>query len=229
MFNQRKNRVCKGLMLFVTLYALAAVVTARQGDRTLYPARADGVTIYVVNTGFHTDIALPAEQVRLRGGVLAEASRAAGDKHWLYYGWGDAGFFSGKGVSLARIGDGLCALFMPGNPSVMRIFGLDPDPEQAFADPVAAPVVLSPAGFDALARHIEASFVTRNGAPLVAPVSDKGMSFFVSREHFSVFRVCNHWTADQLSAAGLPTTPLIDGAAPLFALDLRLRAHVKRD
>ncbi len=228
MFNLRKLTIWKSLLFLAGLYAAAAVLTMRPGDRALYPARGDGITVYVINNGFHTDIAIPADRIMARGGVLAKAGKAVGQKRWLYYGWGDAGFYTGSGLSLARITDGARALFMPNNPSVIRVFGLDRNPEHAFVDPIAEPVVLSPAGFDALTRHMEASFVTHDATPVEALVSADTGVFFVSREHFSALRVCNNWTSDQLAAAGLPTAPVIDWAAPLFKLDLRLRSGVKR-
>ena len=50
--------------------------------------------------------------------------------------------------------------------------------------------------------------------------------FYPSRGNFSAAHTCNNWTSDQLDAAGLPNTPMIDGIAPLLALDLKLRARV---
>ena len=223
-----KSRIWKSVFAVVALFILGAGLTARHGDRRLYPAKADGITVYVLNNGFHSDIALPADQVLARGGVLAEAGRAAGDKRWLVYGWGDAGFYTQTGSSAARVVDGLRALLRPGNPSVIRVFGVNATPDKAFADPIAAPIVLSPAGFDALARHMETSFTLKGGAPVATPVMANIGAFFQSREHFSIARLCNNWTADQLAAAGLPTTPMIDGLAPVLALDLRLRAGVKQ-
>ena len=31
--------------------------------------------------------------------------------------------------------------------------------------------------------------------------------FYKAKGHFNLFRVCNHWIADLLDAAGVPTTP----------------------
>ncbi len=225
----RKGLMGKGLVAAVLLLLVVIVATARPGNRSLYPAAGDTVTVYVVNNGFHTDIALPADAIMAHGGALADAGRASGGKAWLLYGWGDAGFYTQSGVSAVRLADGARALFRPGNPSVIRVFGVSASPDRAFAGHVAASVVLSRAGFDALTRHMEASFTTRDGALQPVAVNDPSSVFFQSREHFSALRTCNNWASDQLAAAGLPTTPAIDGLAPLFALDLSLRAHVRRD
>ena len=213
------------VLIALAVYLALAVVTARHGDRELYPVRQGGVTIYVLNNGFHTDIALPADQVTAHGGALAAAGRMAGGGRWLIYGWGDAGFFAGHGPILSRAGDGLRALFHPNNPSVIRVFGVNTQPDQAFVG--TAPVVLSQAGLDALEDHMQASFTQANGAPVVAPLASNEGAFFKSTEHFSIVRVCNNWTADQLSAAGLPTAPMVDGLGPILALDLQWRSGVR--
>jgi len=215
-----------GLALLCLVYMGAALLTLRGGDRALYRAKDDGVPVYVLNNGFHSDIALPAEAVRARGGVLAEAAYGqAGD--WLVYGWGDAGFYTAKGFSFARALDGLRALFHPGNPSVIRVYGLRLAPDKAFAEQIASKATLSQAGFEAMARHMEASFTLKDGDPVRAEVAADD-DFFRSHEHFSILRVCNNWTSDQLSAAGLPTAPLLDGNALLLGLDLHWRAGVRQ-
>ncbi|MDC7684019.1 DUF2459 domain-containing protein [Asticcacaulis sp. BYS171W] len=219
------RRTGKALLIAFGLFFVAVVLTSRPGDLGLYPPSNGDVTLYVINNGFHTDIVLPSEVVQAHGGLLAEAGRAAGDKAWVVYGWGDAGFYTAKGFSVARAFDGLRALFKPGNPSVVRVFGVGRRPDEAF-DAEVVPVIISQAGFEALAQRMEASFAQDKGAPVRAKIATTD-TFFDSTEHFSILRLCNHWTADQLDAAGLPTTPMIDGLAPLFMLDLKWRAGVE--
>ncbi|ESQ87532.1 hypothetical protein ABAC460_19585 [Asticcacaulis sp. AC460] len=217
----------KAPLAVLALFLVMTVLTARHGNKALYPATNDTVTVYILNNGFHTDIILPADEVNTRGGILAKAGQAAGDKNWLVYGWGDAGFYSGKGSSIERALDGLRALFAPNNPSVIRVWGIDTDPAVAWKAPDVLTVHMSRAGFTAMADSIEASFITQNGAPVSDKVTTPGNPFFTSNQHFSIARLCNNWTGDQLHAAGLPTTPMIDGLAPLLALDLSLRAKVR--
>ena len=219
-----KYRIVRWMGVIAAIYALLAILTLRYGDRRLYPARPDAVTIYVLNNGFHTDIVLPASEVRARGGALADAAQSLPDSQWLVYGWGDAGFYTAKGLSAGRVFDGLRALFWINNPSVIRLYGLARSPDQAYVGRVATPVRLSRAGFAALDRHMAASFSTNGNAPVVYPVAGTTDLFFSSREHFSALRVCNNWTSDQLAAAGLPTAPMLDGIALLLKLDLTWRA-----
>ncbi len=220
-----RYRIIKGLGVVAALYVALAILTLHHGNRRLYPTGPDAVTVYVVNNGFHTDIVLPASEVRAQGGVLADAARSLPDSQWLVYGWGDAGFYTAKGLSPARVLDGLRALFWINNPSVIRLYGLARSPDQAYSGRVATPVRLSRAGFAALDRHMAASFSTNGNMPVAYPVTGTTDLFFSSHEHFSALRVCNNWTSDQLAAAGLPTAPMFDGLAMALKLDLAWRAH----
>ncbi len=220
-----KNVWLRGLLAVVCGYAVLALLTLRHGDRSLYPASGDTVTVYVLDNGFHTDIAVPADAVPTSS-LLAKGAKPAGNAPWLVIGWGDAGFYTAKGFSAARAVDGLRALFWISNPSVIRVFGVSSDPGTLYDRKTAMPVTLSRAGFLAMLAHMQASFVARDGRPVVYPVPGTTDAFYDSREHFSIARDCNNWTADQLNAAGLPTAPMLDGLEPLFRLDLHLRARV---
>lgn len=70
-------------------------------------------------------------------------------------------------------------------------------------------LTLSAAGMAALRRRVQASLVTdAAGRPVLATArSGDDARFFESRETFWVGHLCNHWTADLLSAAGLPIRP----------------------
>ena len=221
-----KNRWLRGLVAVVGLYLVLALVTLRHGDRTLYPANGDTVTVYVLDNGFHTDIAVPSSEIT-PGSLLSEAAKPAGRAPWLVIGWGDAGFYTAKGFSAARAADGLRALFWINNPSVIRVFGVSGDPGALYDRKTALPVTLSRAGFAAMIAHMQASFVEKDGHPVVYPVPGTTDAFYDSHEHFSVARDCNNWTADQLDAAGLPTAPMLDGLEPLFRMDLSLRGGVR--
>lgn len=221
------RRTRQALLVLIAILLIATVATARHGNSRLYPARENPVPVFVLNYGFHTDIALPTDLVLARGGRLAEAARAAGNWKWIVIGWGDESFYTGTGFSAARAVDGLRSLFWPGNPSVIRITGLNVQPDHAYQSTDIATLALSPEGFEAMAKSMEASFLAEPGAPLVASgMRDMPGIFYPARENFSAAHTCNNWTSDQLDAAGLPTTPFIDGLAPLFAFDVGLRARV---
>lgn len=224
----RRPKLWQLALGLVTALVLAIVLTARHGDSRLYPARGETVPVYVLNYGFHTDIAISSDLILARGGRLAEAARAAGNWKWYVIGWGDESFYTGTGASMDRAVDGLRSLFWPGNPSVIRITGLNTPPDKTYLNTDTATLALSPEGFEAMAQSIEASFRAEPGQPLVSSgLRDMPGVFFPARGDFSILHTCNNWTSDQLNAAGMPTTPMIDGLAPLFAWDTGLRAGLK--
>ncbi|MBS0411619.1 MAG: DUF2459 domain-containing protein [Proteobacteria bacterium] len=206
---------------------LAALATARPGDARLWPAPAGGAqSIYLVDNGFHTDLALPAQA--LAGHLAGRAAAAVSNRPWVMVGYGDRRFFIEQGMSPRRAADGLRSLFWPGNASALRLDGLASSPDRVYADGVRR-IAVSPAGLAAIAAHIDASLARDGaGAPIrlaAPPQPDTG--FFAATQPFSLVHLCNHWTAELLNAAGLPTTPVLDVLPQGLKLDLWLRARLR--
>ena len=214
----------------VVLLVLFVAFTARPGDQRLYPGASGQAktTIYLVENGFHSDLVIPRSALFAKPHPAALATAAATDKPWVAIGWGDARFYSSQGFGLGRLFSGLRALLLPGNSSVVHIAGLGNSPDHVYAGGVRA-IQVTEAGLEqALARVDKSLDMDSDGQPQrsQAPhAADEG--FFKSVEHFSLVHLCNHWTADLLNAAGLPTTPVIDTLPVGLGLDLSLRAGVK--
>jgi uncharacterized protein (TIGR02117 family) len=211
----------------VTALVFATLVTARGGDARLYPPTpGETVTLYLVDNGFHTDIALP------RASLAPLAARAAAqvtDRPWVMAGWGDARFFIEEGMSVDRALDGLRSLFAPNNASAVRLDGLPVSPDRYYASGVRR-VRVSSAGLARLAARLDTA-LERDGAgrPVLLPGrGEPHVGFFRSGERFSLLHLCNHWTAELLNAAGLPVTPVLDTLPVGLILDLKLRARVDR-
>lgn len=212
------------IVAFVLLLTLA---TAKGGDPALYPARpGQGVIIYLVDNGWHSDIAAPAAAIAARGGALARAAQATSAAPWILIGWGDARFYEASTSALSRVPDGLGALF-GGRPTVVHLEGVFEQPDHAWRSGVR-PTTLSRAGLAALLARADRALVRgADGAPVMAPLRRvPGEAFFASGERFSLFHLCNQWTAELLHAAGLPVTPVLDTLPAGLALDLNLRAGV---
>ncbi|MES2862299.1 MAG: DUF2459 domain-containing protein [Pseudomonadota bacterium] len=181
----------------------------RPGDPALYPGRGEGVTVHVLNNGFHTDLAVPRAALEAAGGPLAQASRSIGAGDWVLIGWGDAKFFVDTSPMEDRIPDGLRAFFRPGNASVVMLDPESGDPATRFAPESRRTLVLSPAAFAGLRERVQASLSLVEGRPRLSTARDgEGAHFFASREHFWIGYLCNSWTARVLNAAGLPVRPL---------------------
>ena len=193
--------------------AVAALWTlTRPGDPALYPAAPGeaGVTVYLLDNGFHTDLAVPRAVLMDGGGPLAEATAGLAPGGWVLVGWGDATFYVDQSPIPGRLADGARAFFKPGNASVVMLDPEASDPARRFRPEDRQALRLSRAGMAALRARVEASLaLDAAGRPITAaarPGDDA--RFFKSRETFWVGHLCNHWTAELLSAAGLPVRPL---------------------
>ncbi len=209
-------------------------MTARLGDAALWPPRAGAETIeiFVVNHGYHAGVALPrsalAELARRNGhGALIALAERFGAYAWLEIGWGDEGFYRlAPTLSAVTLPLAARALFRPGNPSVLHVVGLERSPKRAFSYSDVVTVPISAAGFERLVARVEATFMKgEGGLPSDLGAGLYGPSlFYPAVGTFSLLRVCNHWIADLLDAAGLPTTPMLATLPRGLMLDLAWRA-----
>ena len=181
------------------------------GDLTRWRAApgSPGVELHLLDNGCHTDMAVPRAALEARGGPLAGAVHALAAGDWILIGWGDAKFYVDQSPMESRLPDGARAFFRPGNASVIMLDPAQRDPLDLVAADRRRSLRLSEAGFAAMADHIEASLDLKDGrARIAAARAGDDARFFASREHFWIGRLCNHWSAGVLNAAGLPARPL---------------------
>lgn len=202
-----------GRFILVSLIgALAALWTwTTPGDPRLWPLQSGetGVPVYLLDNGFHTDMVTPRAALTVMPGPLSDALARLDPGEWILIGWGDAKFYVDQSPISSRLPDGARAFFLPGNPSVLMLRPETLHPEQAFVPDGRRLLILSPAGFTAMRRRIEASLDVSRGAPYVAATRPGDpVRFFASREPFSVLHLCNHWAGEVLNAAGLPIRPV---------------------
>src|SRR5580698_771909 len=106
-----RSRWGGGVGVIVLFLVVLTLATARGGDPALYPARpGQGVLVYLVDNGWHSDIAVPTATIEARGDALASAARQTSSAPWMLIGWGDARFYEASTSALSRIPDGLRAL-----------------------------------------------------------------------------------------------------------------------
>ena len=123
----------------------------------------------------------------------------------------------------------LRALLLPNNRSVLHVVGLSNHPRLAFARLAMVQINVSQAGFAHLVERLDATFVREEGSdfPVELGPGLYGPSlFFGANGAFHLFHVCNHWIADLLNAAGLPTTPVLATLPAGLIFDLKWRAGV---
>jgi uncharacterized protein (TIGR02117 family) len=224
-----------GVVVTIAFLVFLGFVTARPGDAKLWPpaANAPATEIFVISHGYHAGLALPTAQVagvagREGHGALIAVAQRFSSFPFVEIGWGDQGFYSEvPDAASITIAHALRALLLPGNASVLHVVGLPDHPRRVFR---AAEIVAIPLGEESLThmmRSLETSFA-RTGEPPAPQVLGQGLYgpslFYRAVENFHLFNVCNHWVARMLSAAGIPTAPVMATLPAGLLLDLKWRS-----
>jgi uncharacterized protein (TIGR02117 family) len=231
------RRLGLGLVVLLGILLFAALLTARPGNPSLWPPPAGSPTvrIYLVSNGYHAGLALPQGALTELAGARGYAALTAVTQRfaryaWIEFGWGDREFYqSVPTIAQLTIPLALRALFAPGNSAVVHVVGLGADPARMLASADLVAIEISPRGFEELALRLNQAFVP----PDAGVLADLGRGlygpslFYPAHGTFSILKVCNHWIADLLDAAGLPTTPVLATVPAGLVLDLRWRAGLQ--
>lgn len=227
------------LGVVVAVFVVAAIATMRAGDATLYPPRpgAPHVDVFIVTNFYHAGLIVPREALaeaarRHSLPALAAVTARFAPYERLEFGWGDEGFYT-RVPSTAELTTALAvrALFMPGNPSVLHVVGFSEPARIAYPQADLVALSLGEAGFERLAAMLDATFArsARDGGVEELGRGLYGHSlFYRAVGTFNVLRVCNHWIADLLGAAGVPTAPVLATMPQGLLWDLTWRAGATR-
>jgi uncharacterized protein (TIGR02117 family) len=198
-------RTGAGMLLVLLLYAgatLLGAVVARSGEEV--GPRADGIDIHVLSNGFHTDIAVPVvSDVHDWRPLLERPAFPPVARHASHvaFGWGSRAAYARLGT-LADLTPALAVKALAFDASALRVVPLG-----AIRDgPGVRRVRLSPEGYAALARAVEAAFARDwrgEPQPLAGISHGLGGVFFQAKGRFSFVRGCNVWTGDVLRRAGV--------------------------
>lgn len=224
----------KGLTALLFVLAVVIVLTARSGDPHLFPAKADAVEVVLVSNGFHAGLAVPRQALleqASKQGLRSLISLSTHFQHygWVEVGWGDAEFYQSTPTpGDIQLGLAAKALLGLGEGAVLHVVGLENDPEQVFSGAKLVKIRLSPEGFARLAARMDSTFVNGpEGQNVELGPGLYGPSlFYLAKGHFSLLNVCNHWIADLLDAAGVPTAPAISVLPHGLIADLKLRSRL---
>jgi Protein of unknown function (DUF2459) len=164
-------------------------------------APRDGVTIYVIAAGWHTEIALPMHAIR---DPLKAVTPDFPGAQYLSFGWGERNYYMARAPTL---GDAMSALF-PG-PAVLLVTPLYSPPRDSRANAQVFEVSLSAAGLDRLSNHLWAAFdKSGDGTPRrLAAGPEPGSVFYAATGTYSSNYTCNTWIAESLRVGGIPVTP----------------------
>ncbi len=156
-----------------------------------------GPVAWVIDQGWHTEVAIPAAQAT---GPLAAFRDVFPGAAALSFGFGKRTFFTAKTETLSEY---LLGPF-PG-PGAVQVTGLGAFPPQAYASPVVT-LALPDGGAERLAAFLwESVAPARDGGPrLIAEGHFPGSAFYAAARGYALGYTCNTWTADALGHAGLP-------------------------
>lgn len=166
---------------------------------TYQEARGDGVTIFLIAAGWHTEIALPIHAVQepLRA-VTPEFPGA----RYLSFGWGERNYYMARAPT---VGDAMSALF-PG-PAVLLVTPLYNQLRESRANAQVFELSLSTAGLDRLSSYLWAAFEKSGGTTRrLAEGPAPGSVFYAATGTYSSSYTCNTWTAEGLRAGGVAVT-----------------------
>jgi uncharacterized protein (TIGR02117 family) len=182
--------------------ALQALVGCRTAPLpTFQELPGDGVPIYVIAGGWHTEIALPVHAIH--GPLRALTSDFPGAQY-LVFGWGERNYYMARAPTFD---DAVRALF-PG-PAVLLVTPLYQPPRDSRAGAQVFELGLPTAGLEPLSNHLWAAFEkSDDGTPRrLAAGPGPGSVFYVATGTYSSSYTCNTWTAESLRVGGVPVTP----------------------
>jgi uncharacterized protein (TIGR02117 family) len=156
-------------------------------------------TLYVIASGWHTEIGLPAAAMPGSLTALRDAMPGAG---YVVFGWGQRDFYMARNPGL---GDFLAAGF-PGS-SVVLVIPLTQAPAEFFGS--GASVYAIPVSGDGLERLAQFlwGYIEQDAQHQPRRIGDgpyPGSVFYASTGTYSLSNTCNTWTAEALHVAGLP-------------------------
>lgn len=164
-------------------------------------------TVYVIDRGWHTDIALPLDEIGPPLSVLAQSFPNA---RFLSFGFGERRYFMAQHPGL---GEGLRAL-LPSQ-SALLVTALDTTPQTEFGAEHVVALYVSLEGTSAIDATIWHELVKSPDSKPVALASgpSPGSIFYAASGTYDAFDTCNTWTAEVLRIGGLP----VSGSGVLFS------------
>ena len=157
--------------------------------------------LYLIASGWHTEVGLPAEAM---SGALAALHNASPQARFFVFGWGERAYYMNPDPGLGA----LLAGAVPAS-SVLLVIPLTQAPEDYFSGATVLRLPVSSGGLDRLS-HFLSDYLEKDaaGAPRrIGGGPDPGSAFYASKGTYSLGNTCNTWTAEALRASGLPVDP----------------------
>lgn len=157
-------------------------------------------TVYVVERGWHTDIALPTAEIH---GPLAQAASGWASANYLLFGFGDRRYVLKR---TTNVFDMVAALFPA--PGALLVSGYSQSLEAAFPPPEYEVLHLpvTPTQLDELEQRLWRYFARGSDERpvMIGAGPYAGSTFYATPALYDAFFTCNTWVAGLLEQTGLP-------------------------
>jgi uncharacterized protein (TIGR02117 family) len=194
----------QALVVFLALLLTGTLVPVNRNFRQT----PDGIPIYIVSNGFHTDVVLPIQEAQTGTNWLQELHQPTlttqfSRYQYVAFGWGNEGFYLG---SMGHKFPGPKAVLGAVFPSrtLMHVDFYRGAPK---AGERVVPLRISAAQYQHLAAFVRNSFSAPDSLGQYQLRLPKGYSsedfFFCARGRYSALRTCNDWTNQALKGAGI--------------------------
>ncbi len=195
------------LLALVLLYLLVAVILSMiPVNRNFKQPKGEGVTIYLITNGVHTDFALPVQNQYHDWEMLLAQSHIINknlESQYVAFGWGDKGFYlNTKTWNDLKFSTAFNALFHLSTSAIHVTWYTRLQPSE-----YCQKITISEEQYRALVEHVVQSFQTdSNGMAKVISGAHywDNDSFYEAHGSYSLFYTCNTWVNDGLKRAELP-------------------------
>ena len=195
------SRTRRGILTAASLCLCALLIDSCAGS-AVQPYLGEAArteTLYVIDGGWHTEIALGVDAI---SGPLRSLREARHGATFLVFGWGQRDYYMAKDPDL---GDLLRAAIA--GPAVMLVIPLAVTPAEAYGASQALAVHASPEGLAHLSQYLWDDLKKEPGEAAPRAIADgpyPGSAFYPSTRTYAITHTCNTWTAEALHTAGLP-------------------------
>jgi uncharacterized protein (TIGR02117 family) len=208
------------VVLIIILYAATMLVIAYIPANENFSEAEEGIDIYVMTNGVHTDLIFPYQTpVKDWHEVFGEAVEEKKlQPKYAAFGWGDKGFYLETPTwAELKFSTAFKALFFLSSTAVHVSFYRRIEEGED-----CAKIKISPETYLKLTEYVEKSMVFDAGKPKRIPEASYGKYdvFYDAHGTYSLFYTCNSWTNEGLKQAGIT-------ASKWALLDKPVMSHVK--
>ncbi|NOS93297.1 MAG: TIGR02117 family protein [Cyclobacteriaceae bacterium] len=195
------------LLSAVVLYLLLAIVCSIiPVNSNFKQPQQDGVIIYLITNGVHTDFALPVQNQYKDWNQIISRMHTTGNNSkapYVAFGWGDKGFYlNTKTWDDLKFSTAFKAMFHLSTSAIHVTWY-----NQLYESESCQKIIISADQYRTLVEHIHQSFqIDNQGAAKVIAGAHywNDDAFYEANGSYSLFYTCNTWVNDGLKKAQLP-------------------------